>query len=78
MKQNITLAMEKETLRKARILAVERGTSVSQLLADELARVVTEHDAYEDAEREALAEMERGFDLGSNGKLPPREELYDI
>lgn len=78
MKQNITLAMEKDTLRKARVLAVERGTSVSKLLAAELTRVVTEHDAYEDAKREALADLERGFDLGSDGKLPPREELYDI
>lgn len=78
MKQNITLAMEKETIRRARILAVERGTSVSRLLADELTRVVAEHDAYEDSQRDALAELDRGVDFGSNGKLAPREELYDI
>ena len=78
MKQNITLAIDRETIRKARVLAAERSTSVSGLLAGELERLVADHDRYERAKREALAELDRGYDLGSNGRLPKREELYDI
>ena len=40
MRQNITVAIEQDLLRRARVLAAERGTSVSRLLADELERLV--------------------------------------
>jgi len=36
MKQNITVAVDKGLLKKARAIAAQRGASVSALLADEL------------------------------------------
>jgi hypothetical protein len=78
LKQNITIALDKEILRKARVLAVERSTSVSGLVAQEIERLVSGRDRYEQARREALADLERGYDLGSNGRLPARDELYDV
>jgi hypothetical protein len=76
MKQNITLTLDKETIRKAKVVAAERSTSVSRLLADEIERVVGEHDRYNEAKRSAIAELRRGYDLGG-GPLPRRGEIYD-
>ena len=77
MKQNITLAVDKEILRKARVLAAERSTSVSGLLAAELERIIGERDRYETAKTAAIAELRRGYDLGG-GTLPSRGEVYEV
>ena len=76
MKQNITISLDRELIRKARVVAAQRGTSVSKLLACELARTVEEADAYERARRQALALLERGFPMGGQ-PLPPRDELHE-
>jgi erythromycin esterase-like protein len=75
MKQNITLTLEQELVRKARVLAAERGTSGSRLLADELARLVTDAERYERAKAQALADLDRGLHLGA--QPAPREALHE-
>jgi hypothetical protein len=50
---------------------------VSQLVADEIDRLVRADEAYEQARLEALSDLESGFDLGSGGQLPPRESAHD-
>ena len=67
MKQNITLGLDKELLRKVKHVAVERGTSISGLLADHLKRIVDEDEEYERARKKAVALMKRGLNLG--GKI---------
>ena len=42
MKTNITLKIETELLREARVLAAEEGTSISALLATRLEQAVRE------------------------------------
>ena len=76
MKQNITLALDKEIIRKAKVLAAERSTSVSRLLSNEIERMVGERDRYERAKGAAIAELRRGYHLGG-GPLPRRDEIYD-
>lgn len=76
MKQNITLSVDKEVLRKARVLAAERSTSVSGLLAAELERIIGERDRYETAMVGAVAELRRGYHLGG-GRLPIRDEACE-
>lgn len=76
MKQNITLSIDREVLRKARVLAAERATSVSGLLAAELERIIGDRDRYETAKRAAIVELRRGHHLGG-GRLPSRDEIYD-
>ncbi|HRN69535.1 MAG TPA: CopG family transcriptional regulator [Promineifilum sp.] len=76
--QNITLSLPKDTLLKARLLAVRRGTSVSGLLAGELERLVSEDEAYEQARQSALMRLEQAFDLGTNGRITAgRDELHE-
>ena len=42
--RNLTLAIEDEVLEAARRLALERGTTVNQLVRDHLAHLVTRED----------------------------------
>ena len=53
-KQILTVYLDVELLRKARQLAVRRSTSVSRLVAEELARLIGEDERYLEAQREAL------------------------
>jgi hypothetical protein len=63
-KQNITLSLTQQTLRKAKILAARRGSSISGLLAEQIEILVGEEEAYERAKRQAAALLDRGFHLG--------------
>jgi hypothetical protein len=62
--QNITIRLDRRTLRKARILAVKRNTSISRLLAAQIETLVGEDEAYEQARRRAIALLDKGFHLG--------------
>jgi len=74
--RNITLTLDEETLREARVLAAQRGLSVSAFLRQELARLVERQRAYEKAKESALRRLRRGQSLGG-GPLPTRDELHD-
>jgi hypothetical protein len=74
--RNITLSLDEDVLREARVIAAERGLSVSAFLRQELSRVVEHQRGYARARRSALARLQRGLSLG-NGPLPSREELHD-
>jgi hypothetical protein len=63
-KQNITLSLSRQTLRKAKVLAARRATSVSGLLAQQIEILVGEEETYERARRQALAWLDQGFHLG--------------
>lgn len=51
MKQNITLSLDRQTIRKAKVLAAKQGTSISGLLAEKIEELVGEDEAYERAKR---------------------------
>jgi hypothetical protein len=63
-RQNITIRLDRRTLRKAKVLAAKRNTSISGLLAQQIATLVGDDDAYEQAQRRAFALLDRGFHLG--------------
>lgn len=74
--RNITLALDEETLREARMLAAQRGLSVSAFLRSEIAGLVERQRGYAKAREAAVRRLRRGQSLGG-GKLPSREELHD-
>ncbi len=76
MKKNITLAIDKPLLKRARAIAAQRGTSISNLLAQELGKLVDREAAYAQARAKALAHLENPFHLGEAG-IPDREALHD-
>lgn len=76
--QNITLAVPKPVLRKVKILAVERQTSVSALLTGLLQEIVEREDAYAAARERALARLTRPANLGTRGQLTwTRDSLHE-
>jgi len=76
--QNVTLALPKELLKEARLIAVERGTSLSGLRAEYLGRAVREDEGYEQARKRIRKRLRRGFDLGTKGsRLPTRVQLHE-
>jgi hypothetical protein len=74
-KVNITLKLDKDLVRRARVLAAEKGTSVSALLAAKLEEDLNRRAAYEEAKKHALADLAKGWDLG--GRVPTREEMHE-
>ena len=40
MKQNITLSIDKELIKNARVLAAQRQTSISRMLGEELQKLI--------------------------------------
>jgi len=76
--QNVTLSIPKDILRKAKILAVQKNTSLSGLLTQTLADMVTHQEAYEQARQRNLTLLKGGFDLGTQGQIAwKREELHE-
>lgn len=64
VKQNITIKLDRRTLKKAKVLAARRDTSISGLLAEQIEALVREDEVYERAQRQALDLMEPGFHMG--------------
>lgn len=76
--QNVTLAIPKDILRKAKILAVQKNTSLSGLLTQTLVELVSREEGYQQAQQRNLAMLKNGFDLGTQGSIPwKREELHE-
>ncbi len=76
--QNVTLAIPRHLLRKAKILAVQKNTSLSGLLTQTLIDLVASQENFEQAKQRSLAMLKKGFDLGTQGKATwKREELHE-
>lgn len=75
-KQNVTVSLTRDTIRKAKVLAARRDTSISGLLAEQIEALIKEDEAYENAMREALALLDQGFDMGGLKRFD-RSELHD-
>lgn len=72
--RNITITLEEDLARWARIEAARKDTSVSQFLAELLRERMRENDSYEQAMRRALA---RKPFLKTDGKYLSREEVHE-
>lgn len=74
---NLTITVDEETLKRARIRALEEGTSVNAVLGGYLEEYAGIWRERREAGRKLL-ELARNSGAGSGGKgLPKREELYD-
>ena len=75
-KQNVTISLSRHVLKKAKILAARRETSISGLLAKEIECLVGDEEAYERAERQALELLDKGFHMGGMIRAG-RDELHE-
>lgn len=75
-KTNITLKLDTALLRAVKVVAAKRRTSVSALLAEELAELTTKDEEYEKAMKHSISLMNEGWKLGWK-KPKSRDELHE-
>jgi plasmid stability protein len=74
---NLTITVDEETVKRARIRALEEGTSVNALLRDYLEDYAGVRRGRLEAWRK-IQELAKSSGMGSGGRgLPKREELYN-
>lgn len=74
--KNVTVTLEPEAARWARVEAARRETSVSRLLGDLLEREMRGHEAYDRAMQRFFSQ-EPGVHRTDGRQLPSREELHE-
>lgn len=74
-RSTLTLSLPREIITKAKILAAQRQTSLSQLFARSIEDLASQDAAYLAARDQALHYLAEGFDL--NFDRIPREEWHD-
>jgi Family of unknown function (DUF6364) len=62
--QNLTLKLQAETIRKAKIVAAERNASISALVTAKIEELVGEDAKYQSARRRAREWLSQGWHLG--------------
>jgi predicted transcriptional regulator len=75
VKRNLTIQLDDDLIHRAKVIAAERGTSVSSLVAQQITELITARDRYVRARESALQMMSEATDRG--GRRWPREELYE-
>lgn len=74
---NLTIVVDEQTLKRARIRALEEDTSVNAVLREYLEGYAGVRREREEAGRKLL-ELARNSSMSSGGEgLPEREELYE-
>ena len=73
--KNVTITLEEEVARWARIWAAEHDTSVSRLVGDLLKERMLAEAGYAAAMKQYLAQRPRP--LKTKGRYPARDELHD-
>jgi hypothetical protein len=77
-RQNVTVSVPSTVVRQARVIAAERGTSISALLSGMLEEMVEAERGYREAERRNLGRLREGLDLGTNGQsATSRDKLHE-
>lgn len=75
-KQNVTLRVDSELLKRTRAVAARRGLSVSALLTNEIRTLVAKDAAYESARRRAIALLQDGLSL-KGMRIDDRKSLHE-
>jgi hypothetical protein len=63
MKRNVTVKLDEDLVREARVLAAEEGGSISALLTKQLEAAVLERKGFVRARRRALVRLREGMNL---------------
>ena len=76
--RNVTLAIPENLVRKVKILAAQRDTSISAMLTAQLQRLADEEDGYLTAMKDLMTDLRRGYNLGTQGHIrSDRDSLHE-
>ncbi len=67
--RNVTLALPDELLRRLKVIAAQRDSSISALLAHSLQQIADQEEGYRAAHRGMLEDLRKGFNLGTKGQI---------
>jgi post-segregation antitoxin (ccd killing protein) len=76
MKQNITLSLDKDLIQRAKVISAKRRSSVSNMLSQELQRIIESAENYETSRKKAISNLRTGYHLGGI-IAASREELHE-
>jgi hypothetical protein len=75
-KRNLTVQLDEDVISRARVVADKRGTSISQLVAQQIEQLADDDERYEAARKRAMELMDTAATHGG-GRQWKREDLYD-
>ncbi len=77
MKRNITISLEEELAKEAKILAAQKDTSVSQLLADYLESILKSEKKNEEAKEDFFKLTRKKYFLNYSKRQFQRDVLHE-
>ncbi|MBN2054542.1 CopG family transcriptional regulator [bacterium] len=76
-RQNVTVSLPRDLIKRAKHLAVERNTSLSGLLGEYLEKIIRDDEVKRCAAKRIRARLRAPADLGTNGtSVCLREEVH--
>ncbi len=76
-KQNITLSLPREILKKGKMLAAQKGVSLNELVRELLEMTAENEEGYRISANRQIRRMKGGIPLGTKGKISwRRDELH--
>jgi hypothetical protein len=76
-RQNVTLSLPKELIKKSKIMAAQKDMSLSAFLRAALENKIREETGYESARERQAGILEKGFDFGTKGQVGfNRDDLH--
>jgi HSP90 family molecular chaperone len=76
-KQNITLSLPREILKKGKMLASKKGISLNELVRGLLQVTAENEEGYRTSADRQIKRMKEGLQLGTKGKISwKRDQLY--
>ena len=74
----MTLSILDDLLRQFKIAAAKQDTSLSAMLTRALRQIADEEDGYARVQRRMLEDLQKGYNLGTHGKMGwTRDELHE-
>ncbi|MEK6776429.1 MAG: DUF6364 family protein [bacterium] len=77
-KKNITISLDENLAKEARIMAAERETSVSQLLAEQLRSLVEVRHKLSRAKNDFLRLVKKEYNLNYSSRSFSRDEIHEL
>lgn len=74
--RNVTVSLPRDLLRRIKVVAAKRDTSISALLVGAVEDIVRDDEA-EEARRRLVLRARTGYDLGGGDTAVARADLHD-
>ncbi|MEA3486456.1 MAG: hypothetical protein U9R20_02240, partial [Thermodesulfobacteriota bacterium] len=70
------LSLDKDLIQRAKVISAKRRSSISNMLSQELQRIIESAESYEISRKKAISDLRTGYHLGGI-ITASREELHE-